>query len=523
MSLAGDGLMEEEQEDTVALLSRPDTLGPDVATVRCVETHVSKVFIGGERVLKLKRAVRFPYLDFSTPDLRRQACEAEVTINSRTAPDIYKGAVAVTRRADGGVELDGGGEPVDWVVEMVRFDEDTLFDRLASSGKLRRRAMEELADTIAHFHDGAEIRTEAGGRSGIAMIIKNNVQAFAEAGAEILDVDQMARLGDLSHRAIERIGPILEGRRLAGSVRHCHGDLHLRNICLVDGRPTLFDAIEFDPAFAEIDVLYDVAFLLMDLDYRKQRRLANVTLNRYLDVTGEVSESPGVLSALPLFLSMRAAIRSHVDAAQAAMLSDPGQRARRAEEAKAYLAMALDYLSPPPPRLIAVGGLSGSGKSRMARELAPLVGAAPGARVVRSDVTRKRLMGVDLTDRLGPEGYVPEVTTRTFEAVYDEVRAGLADGHSVIADTVFSNPAQRDTVAGIAGEFDVPFQGLWLEAPREVMEARVTERQHNVSDATVEIVRLQQDYDLGEILWHRIDSSGPRDATVNEGRTVLSL
>ena len=220
---------------------------------------------------------------------------------------------------------------------------------------------------------------------------------------------------------------------------------------------------------------------------------------------------------------MRAAIRSHVDAAQAATLSDAGQRARRAEEAQAYLAMALDYLNPPPPRLVAVGGLSGSGKSRMARELAPLLGAAPGARVVRSDVTRKRLMGVSLKDRLGPDGYVADVTQRTFEAVYDEIRSGLAAGHAVIADTVFAGPAQRDTVAQIAEEFGVPFQGLWLEAPQEVMETRVSERQGNVSDATVEIVRLQQEYDLGEIRWHRINSAGPRDETIQEGRSALAL
>lgn len=509
------------QEDVIRLLSDPAVFGPGAATVDKVETHVSLVFLGAERVYKLKRAVTFPYLDFSTPEKRRQACEAEVRINRRTAPSIYLGVAAITREEDGTLALGGDGEAVDWVVEMKRFDEDTLFDRLARKGGLGRAMMEDLADAIAEFHQKAQSRTDGGGRDGIAMIINSNAECFAGVEEGVLNKADAENLTELSKKSLKALAPVLDRRRDSGRVRHCHGDLHLRNICIVDGRPTLFDAIEFSDAFATIDVLYDLAFLLMDLDHRGLRRLANIVFNRYLDVTGDGGGEAGGIPVMALFLSMRAAIRSHVDAAQAGTLSDPEKARSRAGESSEYLNMALTYLTPEPPRLIAIGGLSGSGKSRMARELAPFLGVAPGARVVRSDSTRKRLAGVALTERLGEEGYSPEMTERTFEALYEEAGAALRAGQSVIADAVFARPEDRGAIERVATEAGVPFAGLWLEAPREVMARRVTRRQRNVSDADTGILELQLAYDLGRIEWNRVDSSGPREETLKAGLDLI--
>ncbi len=523
MSASSDNAKDDPQSEIVAFLSAPGTLEPGAGEAERVETHISHVFLSPNRAVKLKRAVTFPYLDFSTAELRRRACEAEVEINRRTAPDIYKGIIAVTRRADGSLTLGGDGEVVDWVVDMVRFDEDTLFDRLATRGELRRRAMEDLADAIAAFHGKAEPRPLAGGGDGIAMIIDNNAKCFARPDGVIFDEAAVEIVNTGSRQAVRKIGEILEDRRERGRVRHCHGDLHLRNIFSSDHRPTLFDAIEFNVAFAEIDVLYDLAFLLMDLDHRGLRRLASITMNRYLDATGEAAGEPCALATLPLFLSMRAAIRAHVGAAQADALSDEAQRRRRADEAVAYLELAADYLAPPTPRLVAVGGLSGSGKSRLARELAPFIGAAPGARVVRTDATRKRLVGVALTERLPEEGYSADMTARTYAAFYDEIRNALGAGHAVIADAVFAKPEQRRAIADVAAECGVAFDGLWLEASPEVQERRVAGRRRNVSDATVEIVRQQRDYDLGRIDWARIDSSGEREATEAKGKAALGL
>jgi hypothetical protein len=502
-------LIVADQSETVGFLSRPDTYGGGVADVERIETHISVVFLAGERALKLKRAVRFPYLDFSTPALRHHFCQVEFETNRRTAPELYLGVVPVVRTASGGLGLGGPGEPVDWLVEMARFDQAMLFDRLATEGRLDRFVVESVADAIARFHAGAEPRRGAADRALIGGIIDGNRRAFVECGAGCVDLGAVERLTAAAGRALEAAGDLIDRRSGTGFVRHCHGDLHLRNIVIHGGRPVLFDAIEFSPTLAEIDVLYDLAFLVMDLDFRALRLLASILLNRYLDNSGD----DGGLAAMPLFLSMRAAIRSHVDAAAAATLA-PGEEAERlAAAARRYLELALDYLVVRPRRLIAIGGLSGSGKSRLARHLAPLVGGAPGARIVRTDCTRKRLAGVPLTARLASSQYGPEAARRTYAALLDDARKALAGGQSVIADGVFARPEERAAIEEVAVECGVPFHGLWLDARPQALEERVIRRRHNVSDATAGVVRMQLAYDLGEMRWPRLDTSGAKEAT----------
>lgn len=260
-------------------------------------------------------------------------------------------------------------------------------------------------------------------------------------------------------------------RRDGGFVRQCHGDLHLRNILLSDGRPILFDAIEFNEALASIDVMYDLAFLLMDLEHRDLRGLANVVINAYLDATAD----EGGVALLPLFLSVRAAVRAHVSAANARRAPVLGEREVLIREARAYLDMALGYLAPEPARLDAIGGLSGTGKSRAARELAPLLGPAPVARILRTDVIR-RLGGVDIHERLGQHGYAPAMTERTYGRLFQLSERALAAGQAVVADAGFAGPDQRDAIASVARNAGVPFRGLWLEASPDVMARRVGER-----------------------------------------------
>ncbi len=504
-------------------LGNPDVWGSGVDQVETVNTHISRIFLGGDRVLKLKRHVRFPYLDFSTAERRRLACEAEIAVNRRTAPGIYKRAIALTRDTDGQLSIDGEGEAVDWLVEMARFDQDTLFDRMAKAGKLNRPLMEQTAEVISRFHETADIMPGGSGRAIVQLILDSNKQCFLDLSPMYFAPEPLRVLSDLYERRMKDLGDLLDQRRDGGLVRHCHGDLHLRNICLLDGTPILFDAIEFNQDFTNIDILYDLAFLLMDLEFVGHRRFANIVLNRYFDVNGRGNDDVGNFQVLSLFLSMRAAVRAHVDAMQARSLDDPLHCQKRAKEAQSYFAMAVAYLTPRPPRLIAVGGLSGSGKSRMARELAPSVGAAPGARVVRTDVTRKRLAGSDLQDRLGADGYSAEMTARTYEAFCTEIRKCLCEGQSVVADAVFAREPERQQIAAIAAELAVPFDGLWLEAPKEVMIKRVTERKNNVSDAGRDVVDLQLGYDLGKIAWRRVDSSGPREQTITRGIKALGL
>lgn len=510
----------EDQSAMVTFLSSPEAFADGTKTVGRASTHISEIFIGDTHVYKLKRAVKYPYLDFSTKDLRLKFCEAEVRLNRRTAPDLYLGVKPISCDDAGGYHIGHAGRVVDWVVEMARFEQDQLFDRLGEAGKLNRHLMEHLADNIATFHAHAQARQDGGGRAGIAMTIEGNAKAFTENGRGRVDQGKVATLTEMQHAELAEISSLLENRRMSGCVRHCHGDMHLGNIYLrADGEPVLFDAIEFNEAFATIDVLYDLAFLLMDLDRRGLSTLATVVMNRYMDITG----SAWGLIALPLFLSLRAAIRSHVACTQAASIDDEAVQQAKTAEAREYLDMALEYLHVPEPRLIAVGGLSGSGKSRAARELACHVGGHPGARVVRSDVLRKRIAGVHPLDKLGPEGYSAQMTQKTYQAVFDEARTVLATGHSVIADCVFSKPEERAAIEAVAAEMEAPFIGLWLEADPKIMQSRVEARTHNASDADAEVVKMQLGYDLGAITWNRIDSSGTREQTDALMRKAIGL
>ncbi len=474
--------------------------------VERIDTHISAVFLCGERVFKLKKAVRMPFLDFTGLEARRRACHDEVALNRRTAPDLYLGVSSINRGADGALRVDGDGPAVDWLVVMRRFPQDDLFDRMLAAGRLDRGLMAELAEVVAGFHRDAERTPHLGGRRNMAWTIANNAECMARHPAAIAP-EAAAALARDGRRALDDVADLLERRRAEGFVRRCHGDLHLRNICLLDGRPTPFDAIEFDERIACIDVLYDLAFLLMDLDHRGERGLAGQVFNHYLQLTGDL----GALPALPLFLACRAGIRAHVAAAMGA-----------AGEARGYMDAAAAYLRPAPPRLVAVGGLSGSGKSRMGRDVAPYLGRAPGAVVVRSDVLRKRLCGLDMHTRLGPEGYGPEMTERTYEALYDEVAAVLRSGQSAVADAVFARPEQRDAIAAVARRLGVPFDGLWLEAAPEVMARRIESRGRNASDATVEVLARQLEYDLGDIAWRRFDTGVSKDESLRRVREALA-
>ncbi|MGE5503147.1 MAG: AAA family ATPase [Actinomycetota bacterium] len=504
--------MTDVQAEVTDWLSQPATHGGEAP--ERIDTHISTVFLAGGRVLKLKKAVRLPFLDFSTLAARRAACEAELAINRRAAPQLYLGLRAVTR-GPAGLALDGDGEVVDWLVEMRRFDQDTLFDRLVRRGRLDRNRMVELTEAVAAFHASAPVRPDRGGAAGLRWTIDTNRTSMRTS--DLLPAAQVEELAEASGAALARWTARLEERREGGLVRQCHGDLHLGNICLFGGKPTLFDAIEFSEDIACVDVAYDLAFLLMDLDRRGARGLAAYVLNHWLDLTGDFA----AVGPMPLFLSLRAGVRAHVSATMAAHATGP-ERDRLAEDALAYLEAARGYLAPPPPRLLAVGGLSGSGKSRMGRELSPFL-AVPGAAVVRSDVLRKHLMGVAIHDRLGPEGYTLEAGERTYDALYDTCARVLADGHSAVADAVFAKPHQREAIEQVARRAGVPFDGLWLEAAHEVAAKRIAKRRANASDATVAVLEAQLGYDLGPIAWTRIDTGGPKDAVLAAGRNALGV
>jgi aminoglycoside phosphotransferase family enzyme/predicted kinase len=496
-------MVADDQTAVIDFLASPST--HDGASVDRIDTHASIVFLTRDRAYQRTRAVLFDYLDFSTAERRRLFCEAEVRLNRRTAPDLYRGVVAVTREADGSYALAGRGAPVDWVVEMRRFPQEALFDRLAAAGQLDLALIPPLADAIAAFHKSAAHRYDHGGRAGMAWVVDGNAAGFAEFGGTCLEPAAAGRVVDGSRGELDRRAALLERRRESGFVRQCHGDLHLRNIVLIDGRPTLFDGVEFNDEISCTDVLYDLAFLLMDLWRRKLPRHANLAWNRYLAETGDLDGVP----LLPLFLSCRAAVRAKTSATAARLQNEPTRRAELHTLAREYLAVAEQLLHPPAPSLVAIGGFSGSGKSTLALGLAPSLGAVPGALVVRSDEIRKRLCGVAPLERLGPEGYAPETTARVYATLAERAAAIVGTGHSAIVDAVYARPADRQAIEQAAAAASVPFIGLWLDAPEPLLIARTEARQNDPSDADAAVVRMQRSQDTGIIAWSHVDASLP--------------
>jgi aminoglycoside phosphotransferase family enzyme/predicted kinase len=489
----------DPQQETLRFLASLDGGGEVVAT------HISRVVLGETRAFKLKRAVALPYLDFSTPQKRLAMCEREVALNRRTAPTLYLSARRVTREADGGLALDGAGELVDAIVEMRRFAADALLDSLAAKGALTPQIIEPLARNIASFHDAAAVIRDIGGADAMRRVVRLNetsLRDFPPAPQDEIAAHE-ARLRAL----LQKHAALLDARHAQGKTRHCHGDLTLRNICMLGGAPAPFDCLEFSDELASIDVLYDLAFLLMDLCRIGQGGLANLALNRYLDWR---DESDG-LPLLPLFMSLRATIRAHIGVAQ-----NDGAQARR------YFDLARLLAKENAPCVITIGGFSGSGKSSVAAALAPLIGAAPGARTLNSDRLRKRLHGAQPTQRLPQEAYAREVSAQVYAAMMDDAGRVARAGWPVVVDAVFDRPESRAEIERIAREAGAPFFGFWLDVDLAARLARVETRRDDPSDATRAVLLAQMQSETGAIGWRRIDAARGLEAIVAEMVSVVA-
>jgi aminoglycoside phosphotransferase family enzyme/predicted kinase len=496
-------MMADDQTETIAFLTAAATHGVN-SPPEVIETHISLVALAGNRAYKLKKALKLPYVDFSTPAIREATCRKEVALNGQTAPGLYVGVRRITRRNNGSLEWNGPGSLVDSVVEMQRFEQELLFDRMAQAGRLTTELMTETARMIASFHREAPVVATGEGATNIAAVLDINDAGFATS--HVFAPVEVERLGQKLRAAVERHAGLLDERARNGRLRRCHGDLHLRNLFLMNSKPCLFDCIEFNDAIATVDVLYDLAFLLMDLWHRGFEDLSNLVMNRYLDVTDDEDG----FCLIPLFMAMRAAVRAHVTATQA---EEPRQDTERLKlEAKRYFELAHALLEDQAPKLIAIGGFSGSGKTTVADHLASRIGVGSGARVIESDRVRKALHGVSAETRLSPEAYGFETSETVYREMARHAALILAQGGSVVADAVFDIAFNRQRIEEVANASGAVFCGFWLDVEPAVLMERVLSRKSGPSDADQKVLAAQlarQTRSVDGIEWRKLDGAAP--------------
>jgi aminoglycoside phosphotransferase family enzyme/predicted kinase len=466
-----------------------ETWGFPGLPVEHIETHAAHVFLCGDRAFKIKKDVKLPYLDFSTIELRRAFIERELVINRAFAPDIYLATI------------EKEGEPV---LVMKRFQTQSILSWLVDHSGLSDQFSVDLAESVAESHRKAAPAVTAG--ADIMAGLGEQLSKAFTASPDLFPVAEASQFTTLYQNLLQHLAPRLNRRSKAGLVRRCHGDMHCGNIVVIDGRPVLFDAIEFSEKIATIDVLYDLAFLIMDLLRHRQDRAANILFNRYIHLR-RVEEDLSGLEALPLFLATRAGVRALVTADLAHELPVT-QFTEQRRIAYDYFRACLDFLQPKPPVLICIGGLSGTGKSTLAASLAPAISPPPGAIHIRSDVERKVLAGVTETVHLAPEHYSQLNSQKIYGVILDRAERVLAAGCSVVIDAVFAQNKERLAVQQLAINRSLNFHGFWLETAEKTLKARVTSRRGDASDATPDVIDRQLNYDLGEINWTHIDASG---------------
>ncbi|EGD80821.1 hypothetical protein PTSG_01407 [Salpingoeca rosetta] len=498
---ASKGTLEEELRPIIAALTDKD--------VTHTMTHTSYVFLVGDRLaFKLERAVKYPFLDMSTLPKRRIAVLKELCLNRSTSPEIYLGVVAVCKNEGGQLFLvplrscepgvntvtlqeeehqQAAGQRelaiVDFLVEMLQFKQEDILDEVAKRGELTHDMMEQVVDQAVLFHRHARVHHEAQyGSDAMAWITKDNLTEMCEFASDTsknVDADLARSVCERCVKDTSTHSALLAKRLEEGKVRFCHGDLHLKNMVLLsDRRPRLFDCIEFNDDLAITDVLYDIAFLLMDLLHRGLHSLANITLNRYIQKTHDIEG----LALLPLFLATRAIIRAKVSCAQMSSEStDEAAMKKLQHRTNAYLHLAQQMLGmeEPSTMCVALGGFSGSGKSAVARLLACDLTGPIGAVVLRSDVVRKHMWNVDLLDRLPDGAYTDENRHKCYKKMAELAQQVMQAGFPVVLDATYTTDEQRQSLDALS-----TCQRVWLDADLETRAQRIARRDTNNADAS---------------------------------------
>ncbi len=470
-----------DQRRLIEALLDPDLYPHAVKTVRLVETHVSWVLLAGRYAYKIKKALNLGFLDFTRLQSRRFYCEEEIRLNRRLAPQLYLGVVSIGGSPQ---QPEWGADPaIEYAVRMRRFAAAKQLDRQLQRGLLLPCHMDGLAALMARFHAGlppAMADSAYGTLEAIRLPSEQNFEQLA-ALLDAHDAALLARLRAASTREYAACTPWFERRRQQGKVRECHGDLHLGNIVLLQDQPTPFDGIEFDPQLRWIDVMNEIAFLVMDLSQRNRADLAFRFLNGYLETSGDYA---GV-RVLRFYLAYRATVRAKICAIRARQPQLP-QRQAQAELAacRGYLARAEDSLQHRRPALILMHGLPGCGKTTVAQVALERLQAIR----IRSDVERKRLFGLaplqSSFSGVGDGIYSTEATRRTYDQLYDLAHGLLEAGYTVIVDASFNRRSDRIRFQQLANEMAVPCIILDVSASPATLRRRIEQRAQQGRDAS---------------------------------------
>jgi len=461
-----------------------------VKQIELIETHISWVVLTGDFAYKIKKSVNFGFLDFSTLEKRRSCCEQEVQLNRRLAAELYLDVVAITGTQNNPV-ISGSGEAVEYAVKMKQFPQSAQLDHMLEAGELAVEHMDAIACMVAEFHQGIQHANETmdfGNNKAVYQPVKENFKQIVEHLDTEPYADTLNALQQWSESRFVILEPVFEQRKADGFVRECHGDMHLRNLVWLKDGPAAFDCIEFNSQLRWIDVISEVAFLVMDLQDRQQHLLASRFLNSYLEATGDYAG----LSLLPFYLCYRALVRAKVCVLRLEQenTSDK-ERAETLAEFNSYLELATVYTQTTAPKLIIMRGVSASGKSSVSQKLVDALGVIR----IRSDVERKRLFNISVNDNsvgdIDAGIYTDQASQQTYEKLAELASQVIAGGYSVIVDAAFLKHEQRQPFKALANQLAVPYKILQVTAPVEVLRQRIIDRQHDVSDANLVVLEHQ--------------------------------
>jgi len=461
-----------------------------VGELRLLETHISWVILTGDYAYKIKKPVDLGFLDFSTLDKRRFYCEEELRLNRRLAPNTYLDVVPISGTPEQPV-LGGQGDAIEYAVRMVQFAQDAQLDRVLQRGELEPQQLDALARLVADFHETIEVATrdsDYGEPATVCHAVEENFQQIRNCLPPGEAATQLDHSEAWSAAACKRLNKVFSGRKADGFVRECHGDMHLRNLAWIDGRPLVFDCIEFNPQLRWIDVISEIAFLVMDLQDRDQPHLAWRFLNTYLEHCGDYAG----LEVLPFYLAYRAIVRAKVEVIRA---SQPGiavdEQATALKEFHAYLQLANSYTVATRPVLIITRGLSASGKSTVTQSLLEQLGAIR----IRSDVERKRLHGIpaatDARSGIGAGIYNAKAGRQTYDRLTELAGRVLAAGYTAIVDAACLKTEQVTLFRKLAESSQVAFVILECTAPADILRRRIAQRAKGVSDADRSVLEHQ--------------------------------